>query len=293
MACSTCKTVRFLPTYARKYFYATNALYYQNKPGIPPPDEYPEILGQVIQCPNKNNDFNYQIRWLHAKSGGNWPTNLTPHLRTFFPKTELHFQLPFLINGCTYNVNRQNGPHAVEQERPARKRQKTNRTTNVVTEVVEPRTTVATFTPPPVIETTGPSQSHNFAAIYTAGSISGLSGNTDSTRSTRRRRRLTDEEVDSDDDDTVGEDNYDVDFSQNFWEARRQRQQLIEDDVLESLSDEEEEEMNTTHSVALPPGECDYGAIWQPNPNGTGRLCVRYGHDIVEELRNKIEERLM
>jgi hypothetical protein len=70
---------------------------------------------------------------------------------------------------------------------------------------------------------------------------------------------LTDEEVDSDDDDTVGEDNYDVDFSQNFWEARRQRQQLIEDDVLESLSDEEEEEMNTTHSVALLPGECDYG----------------------------------
>jgi hypothetical protein len=127
---------RYRFAYARKYFYATNALYYQNKPGIPPPDEFPEILGQVIQCPNKNNDFNYQIRWLHAKSGGNWPTNLTPHLRTFFPKTELHFQLPFLINECTYNVNRQNGPHALEQERPSRKRQKTNRTTNIVTEVV-------------------------------------------------------------------------------------------------------------------------------------------------------------
>jgi hypothetical protein len=145
----------------------------------------------------------------------------------------------------------------VEQERPARRRQITNRTTNIVAEVVEPHTTVATFTPPPVIETTGPSQSHNFAAIYTAGSISGLSRNTDSTRSTRRRRRLTDKEVDSDDDDTVGEDNYNVDFSQNFWKARRQRQQLM------------------------------------PNPNGTGRLCVRYGHDIVEELRNKIKERLM
>jgi hypothetical protein len=33
--------------------------------------------------------------------------------------------------------------------------------------------------------------------------------------------------------------------------------------------------------------------IWQPNPNGTGRLCIHYGHDIVEELGNKIKERLM
>jgi hypothetical protein len=86
---------RYQFSYSKKYFWANNALYYQLKPSHPPPEDFPELLGQVVQCPNKNNDYHYQINWLRPKTGSAWPANLTAHLRCLFPKDELHAQLPF------------------------------------------------------------------------------------------------------------------------------------------------------------------------------------------------------
>lgn len=38
---------RYRFAYAKKFFFASRALYYELKPSLPPPDDFPELLGQI------------------------------------------------------------------------------------------------------------------------------------------------------------------------------------------------------------------------------------------------------
>lgn len=200
-------------SYAKKYFYGSSVLYFQLDPTLPQPEQLPELLGQIIGCPNKKNNNQYHVKWLRPKDSGNWPVNLTPHLRSYFPKDMLQLQLAFLIGECPVNLNLVNAPSdptlPVPLPQPLPRQQTIER-------------------PPPVIQTPAPTQRATFAAVYTAGSVSGLSSlgqsqasqqertranSTSTPRNRSSRIRVAGEEQDSDEDNTDDEDDYDVDFS--------------------------------------------------------------------------------
>jgi hypothetical protein len=93
------------------------------------------------------------------------PANLTAHLRSLFPKDELHRQLPFLINECTFNKNYTNVPHPSEAPKTTkRKRISKNSTDPLITDDANNNTTVHSPPTPPVatvlvpdtIQTPGP-----------------------------------------------------------------------------------------------------------------------------------------
>jgi hypothetical protein len=142
-----------------------------------------------------------------------------------------------LIGDCSLNQNSINAPPNVSdgEARTKRKQQSDG------PQAARKRAAVQ---PPAVVHTPrAPSQRANFAALHTAASISGRSGISTLTQSiqaqpshrrvTTRATVLSSEEKDSDDDDTVEEDEYVVDFTQNFWESRRQLQEMVREDVFD------------------------------------------------------------
>jgi hypothetical protein len=107
-----------------------------------------------------------------------------------------------------------------------------------------------------VIETPAITTRAAFAAVHTAGSLSGISslGNSQATTSWSQanrvnrqgqRTRLSTENYahDSDDNDTEAEDEYKVNFSENFWQSRRKLQEMVEEDLVdkEGLGVEEQD----------------------------------------------------
>jgi hypothetical protein len=92
-----------------------------------------------------------------------------------------------------------------------------------------------------VIETPAITTRAAFAAAHTAGSLSGISslGNSQETtnrsqanrinRQGQRTRLLTENYAhNSDDNNTEAEDEYKVNFSENFWQSRRELQEIVE-----------------------------------------------------------------
>ena len=234
-------------SYSKKFFYASSSIYLEAYPTSPLPETLPELLGQITCCPSKRNDYQYRVRWIEQKNGGSWPASLSPHLRTTFPKELIHVRLTFLIRECPLNNNNIN----LSQTLNTTTANRTSTTTPIcVTEAARPEIP----RPPEIVQTPAPSQRATFAAMYTAGSVSGVSGISSlgqslegeaaagSTTPPRpRTRRQRTEDYDSDHEDTDAEDNYEVDFSENFWLSRRLQQQLVaeEDDDVYGSDDEE------------------------------------------------------
>ena len=217
-------------SYAKKSLHASSNLYLQLDQSLPPPASTPDLIGQIITCPNKKNNNHYQINWIGPSCGLEWPLNLKQHLRCSFPKQQLHADVSSLIASCPRNqkstsipptpVAQPNIPHPTTLDDPPL--------------VVEA----------PVLETPAPSQrpAAAFAALRTAGSSSGASSHDNSEQfdrqpaprrlSTRVSRQSSLEENDSDENDTDDEDAYEVDFSQNFWRSRQDLQEMVGGDVL-------------------------------------------------------------
>ena len=81
------KRARIRTSYAKKFFLATSELYLDLDPRYPTPEVLPELVGQVINCPNKNNQNLFEISWLRPHcAGSEIPANLVYHLKKFFPK---------------------------------------------------------------------------------------------------------------------------------------------------------------------------------------------------------------
>jgi len=192
------KNSRF--SYARKFFDALPDLFLQQQLNPPLPDDVivPEFMtGQIIACPNRNNNFHYVVKWLHAKPE-TAPTPPLVYLRTSFPKNEVHKRFEDLITNCPLNVV----PAALLPQRttttttgvppPAARRNQEGRPAAVSHDnTTRPNTTVFATPPNPINQgeefaTTNVgyrgSSASSFAAIYTAGS-SGMSHVSSITRS--------------------------------------------------------------------------------------------------------------
>jgi hypothetical protein len=224
--------IRF--AYAKRFFYATSEdLYLRVDSNFSGPFTLPELVGQVVTCPNKNNQNLYEIAWIQLRCGGTISPTLLPNLRKFFPKAELYPVLSSLILACPLNsVNEQStaavsvsqsttlllgprpAPQPVQERRPD----------------PPPVVPIQEDGPPLLLQTPSPTQRSVFANLYTAAlSVSGVSslGNSNTEQSTgeQSRRMRTrnsgedDDEYDSDGDKTVGEDIYDVNFNENFWQT--------------------------------------------------------------------------
>jgi hypothetical protein len=145
----------------------------------------------------------------------------------------LHKDLPKLIASCAEdgferlgesNILQQNSQKEIQA---VHQQQRMQRSSNVGI--------------PGEITILAPTQRAAFAALHTAGYVSGLSsfGNSEThSRSDRRRQtsaRLRIEENDSDDGDTEHKDNYKVDLSQNFSQSRHELQSLIEGEYCDDM----------------------------------------------------------
>ena len=222
------KRRRIRASYAKKFFYGEPDMYLDIDPTKPTAELTPDLLGQVKTCPNKKNQNLYEISWIRPKDPMvQWPENLKYHLRTLFHKNEIHKRLSSLIDGCI--LNRDLAAATVSLPTQILPSQTTTQLPLLAphpeAHQVAPRAAV----PLSIIETPSPTQNAAFAAIQTAGSISGISslGNSDFSKSntsrrpnafTRRASRMVNEmEVDSDDNTTASEASYEVDFSDNFW----------------------------------------------------------------------------
>jgi hypothetical protein len=240
---------------AKKYFHASHEVYLKLDNQFPSPSSTPDLLGQVWSCPTRKNNNEYTIKWIKPVGSTTWPTNLSRHLRTTFPKDMLHKALPKLIASCAENgferlresnILQRNSQNEIQAVPP---QQRTQRSNNVGI--------------PGEITTPAPTQHAAFAALHTAGSVSGLSsfGNSETTSRSDRRRRTSarlrnqiEEENDSDDGDTDNEDNYEVDFTQNFWQSRRELQSLIEGEYCDDLDEDDNSVMVRNQESVL-----DYG----------------------------------
>ena len=87
---------------AKKFFFAPSS-FYLNSTSIEQPNDLPDLLGQVVQCPSKKNDYCYEVKWLRGRSGENCPEAVANHLRTQFPKEDVHSELLFMVSTCPMN----------------------------------------------------------------------------------------------------------------------------------------------------------------------------------------------
>ena len=245
------KRRRIRASYAKKFFYGEPDMYLDIDPTKETAESTPELLGQVKTCPNKKNQNLYEISWIRPKDPMvQWPTNLKYHLRTLFHKNEIHNQLARLIDGCSLNRDLS----AATVSLPT-----TQTPTQTTTQLplLAPRPEAHQVAPAAgplsIIETPSPTQNAAFAALHTAGSISGISslGNSDFSNSntsrrqnafTRRASRMVSEmDVDSDDNTTASEASYEVDFSDNFWSNQYG---LDERDLDENFTEHERDEIH-------------------------------------------------
>jgi hypothetical protein len=233
--------------------------------GIPAPASSPELLGTIINCPNKKNDYCYRMRWDSTTSGDPVPTDLSSRLCVLFPKIRYHNVLTQLVLACPLNTK--------NDEATATRAATNNNNTPAHDDMPQDLRTPAT--------TSGPSQDSSFAAILTAAGSSsavsslsvgvdtpsiGVTGRQTRNRSTRSTRSQV--EPDSDDSMTDDEDEYQVDFSENFWESRRETQRIVDEaedepdelvtpqDDFAAMSDDDEE--------ASPSQSNDYARLLRP-----------------------------
>lgn len=95
-------------SYSKKLLFAPMSFYLDLNPAFSdPPESAPqELLGQIVACPNKKNNHQFEIAWIRPRSGGalHWPVNLSNHLRRYFHKNDYESQILSLINACNLNL---------------------------------------------------------------------------------------------------------------------------------------------------------------------------------------------
>jgi len=156
-------------TFSKQRFMAASDFYIRLDSSFPPPQTMPDLLGQIVHCPSKNNGNNFEVRWCHQKhSKALVPPDLLPHLRTKFPKEQYKESIRALIQE-TSGLLPSSAP-------------RTNRTTTAAPNMLPPTASsliaaaatvlAAASTPPSMLAQTNAA----LAAIYTAGtSTSGWS----------------------------------------------------------------------------------------------------------------------
>ena len=274
-------TQRIRFKYSRMYFYGTSDMYLKIDPSKPGPDSTPELVGQVVACPCQKNNRQFEINWIRPRTVTDMPPNLSDHLRRFFPRDLVFLQLQSLISNCELNLflttdrpQRQrpvvplpqlapNPPSLVPQPTSVTvttdHQQPPNEERMIDQEAVGvmpvPATTPRTVPTHDSFQTPSISQRQAFASMHTMGSVptTNSSGSGSNERNVRgrvtaartvvtRRRSQNDDDYDSDDYDTDGEDRYDVDFTENFWQQRSQIQDMVnEGDDDEEVPEEDEE----------------------------------------------------
>ena len=212
--------------FKNKHLYAASLVFLQMHEGSPPPDCIPdELFGKVVHCPTTRNGQTFEIQWLglHHGSQAGIPSNLLPHLRRFFPKKDYSAIIRKLIVECDFNNRRPTPAHAPALPPPGIS---TGTTT-------APPIQVVLEIPIEILQTPEHTTRQAAAALYTAGSTSasistlGVASAMASRRSATRS--TTQDDQDSDDNSTQGEDEFVVDFSQNFWASREQNLNMGED----------------------------------------------------------------
>ena len=224
--------IRF--TYAKKYFYCNSDLYLKVDMSKPAPDSTPDLLGQVVACPNKKNNNMYQIKWIGPANSTNWPPNLIYHVRTQFPRDQVHQYLRILItnydNMCGANNVSVSNTSPIARNVPATAPFPTTLPLAVPAPLQDP--TQEAVLPSEILPRESATESENMqtpipeqrsilAELHTRGTSS--SDHT-STTAARRTTRQGGEDVDSDGFNTEDEDEYNVDFSENFWRSRNEHQ---------------------------------------------------------------------
>jgi hypothetical protein len=216
---------------SKEFFFASSEIYLLLNEGHPRPPSYPDLLGQVVACPNKKNDSSYTIKWCPPANGEEWPPHLSHHLQTVFGKEELSNDLSSLIDACPLN-NRSTNSSLLQPiaaiAQPATLPQP-------FSEVVQNSNDTGMAIPADILTT--PSEVTRgvafaqtaFADFQTAGSMSvSTLGNSDQTHQEilRSRRRMATRGItiqepnnDSDQCNTESENEYNVDFNENFWET--------------------------------------------------------------------------
>lgn len=202
------------------------------------------MLGQIIACPNKKNNHTYEVKWIRPSDGSAWPDHLQELLVHTIPKDLIHIELATLIAQCP--VNKSTEPSS--RRNPAPRPSGQAPTTDSRPTIARPSSVIQTpATPAITVEAA-------FAAVHTAGSLSGVSslGNSQGTthssqsnriNSQRQRTRLSSDNDahDSDEDDTEAEDEYEVNFSEIFWQRRRELQEMVEEDLIDEEVGEEQD----------------------------------------------------
>jgi hypothetical protein len=84
-------------SFARRFFHAKSETYLQVNPNHPLPTSTPELIGQVMTCPTKKNNYLFSINWIHPVGEKTWPVDLKQHVRCFFPKDDLSLLLPEMM----------------------------------------------------------------------------------------------------------------------------------------------------------------------------------------------------
>jgi hypothetical protein len=272
-------------TFSRQRFVATSSFYLHPDTSSPPPEVTPNLVGQIIRCPSKKNDFNFEVQWCHQQhSKAPVPTDLTPHLLQKFPKAKYNDALRSLIQEAASVGNNATTVAAPPAESLVA----------IAANVVLAAAGDAA-TPPSMLAQTNAA----LAAIYTAGSTAGWSnmsslGNSqrslfrefpereedppdeeadtpaddnllpppvednlptpaeppDQTgrRSTRSTLRLR--SPDSDDELTIGEDNFEVNDEENFWDPGHP---LLDGDDADSFNSHQDDDDDTVGDVAAAP----------------------------------------
>ena len=297
--------------YSMKLFYANMEIYLERNPTFPPPESTPELVGMVRECPTRNNGNMYHIQWISPRLDGmGWPENLQYHLRTKFDKIFLNkkHNLKGLIESCSLNLDGKKSKNKSTTTMPApptimpppmqlHHHQQTlmNHATAVATAAAA--TTTTPTVPPaaavapvvPIIDmeivNTPAAQSMQrkaFASLHTAGSASGYTeisslGNSNRSQAAAppravRKTRSTVDEYDTDDADTEGEAEYEMNLQDGLWNIMtNQDEDLLRRIRINELNVSDEDDENTSHvSTASPIGTAsvsaavpDYGTLLQ------------------------------
>ena len=60
-------------SFAGRFFHATSGTYLLVNPNHPLPTITPELIGQVMSCPTKKNNYLFSINWIHPVGENTWP----------------------------------------------------------------------------------------------------------------------------------------------------------------------------------------------------------------------------
>jgi hypothetical protein len=265
--------------FAKQRFNATSDFYLEVDNLHPLPSHLPLLLGQIDKCPRKDNNHMFVVRWSHQQpSKAKIPMDLIPHLRTKYPKLQYQDAFVELIGEFEVNPNRATAvPTNTLLLPPAVVAAVVMAAAS--TPPVTPITAAETSAALAAIYTagsTGWSQMSSLGCsqlfpqtptnhgdddddnlmldeddeeeeVVVLGTDADNHGNgrafaatTTAAGGTRSRTRLR--AVDSDDDVTVGDDDYELDENDNFWKEREREylEMVCQEDMYNSDSEDDD-----------------------------------------------------